>query len=367
MNALPSPLVMPDVDLSSFEYMPLDVRRLRDSNLAATANGEEFRAAVILWCASWHQRPAASLPDNDVELAQLAGYGRVVKEWKKVRGGALHGWIKCSDGRFYHPVIAEKAIEGWDQKRLNTWERECDRIRKENKRLKDAGKPELPILPRPPKNSGKWVDEPTSDGSRNSSEPRDGIPPETVSSSTGTPPENALKGTELNGTDIKEEVVVGGARDPTAPPPDPEKASAVAIIEAFDQARASAHGESRRRPWPQARDFAIAVSWVKAGATAEIIMPVFEDLCRRKAGSGEDPIDGLVYFQKIIPKFLSDISKPMPEANPHGTNTRPISARDSRVSTDAFRGALAEVFADVVDDGGGLAGQCSADTSFGDS
>ena len=185
--------------------------------------------------------------------------------------------------------------------------------------------------------------------------------------STGIPPENALKGTELNGTDIKEEVVVVGARDPTAPAPDPEKASAVAIIEAFDQARASAHGESRRRPWPQARDFAIGVSWVKAGATAEIIMPVFEDLCRRKAGSGEDPIDGLVYFQKIIPKFLSDISKPMPEANPHGTNTRPISARDSRVSTDAFRGALAEVFADVVDDGGELACQCSADTSFGDS
>jgi hypothetical protein len=110
-NFLPAPLVPADVDLRDFTFMPLDVVRLRDSKISAMVSGDEFRAAVLLWCASWHQKPASSLADDDVELAQLAGYGRVVGEWQKVRSGALHGWIKCNDGRLYHPVVAEKAIE----------------------------------------------------------------------------------------------------------------------------------------------------------------------------------------------------------------------------------------------------------------
>jgi hypothetical protein len=84
--------------------MELDVRRLRDSEFAAGVTGEAFRAGVLLWCAAWHQVPAASLPDNDTELANLAGYGRVVKEWRKVREQALTGFVKCSDGRLYHTL-----------------------------------------------------------------------------------------------------------------------------------------------------------------------------------------------------------------------------------------------------------------------
>ena len=104
---LPAPLTLPACDLSDFAYMELDVRRLRDSKFAAAAEGEAFRAGILLWCAAWHQVPAASLPDDDVELANLAGYGRVLKEWKKVRAAALHGFVKCADGRLYHPVVAE--------------------------------------------------------------------------------------------------------------------------------------------------------------------------------------------------------------------------------------------------------------------
>lgn len=116
MNSSPEPLLPADVDLRDFTFMPLDVVRLRDSGLAVYASGEEFRAAVLLWCASWHQVPAASVPDDDAMLAHLVGLGRSVKEWKKLRDGALRGWIKCSDGRFYHPVIAEKALEAWDRR-----------------------------------------------------------------------------------------------------------------------------------------------------------------------------------------------------------------------------------------------------------
>lgn len=110
---LPAPLVPSEVDLSDFQYMELDVRLLRDSKFAAETEAEAFRAGVLLWCAAWHQVPAASLPNNDIELSNLAGYGRVVKEWRKVRDQALALFVLCSDGRLYHPGIAEVANRVW--------------------------------------------------------------------------------------------------------------------------------------------------------------------------------------------------------------------------------------------------------------
>jgi hypothetical protein len=113
----PTPPVPADCDLRSFPYLPLDVVRLRDSRLAATATGDEFRAAVLLWCAAWHQVPAASLPNDDRELAALAGYGRDLRGWAKVRAMALHGW-EMIGGRLWHAVVAEKAAEAWRQRQM---------------------------------------------------------------------------------------------------------------------------------------------------------------------------------------------------------------------------------------------------------
>lgn len=133
---MPDPMTPQDCDLRDFSFMPLDVVRLRDSTLAIKATGEEFRAAVLLWCASWHQTPAGSLPDDDAELATFAGFGRVVKEFKKIKVGAMRGWVKCADGRLYHPVIAEKVTEAWNGKLRQQWRTECARIRKHNERHK---------------------------------------------------------------------------------------------------------------------------------------------------------------------------------------------------------------------------------------
>ena len=116
---LPPPLVPPDVDLRDFAFMPLDVVRVRDSDLAAEETPESCWAALLLWCASWHQVPAGSIPDSDQWQAKQAGYvarGRIDKTWESVRDGALRNWIKCSDGRLYHPVVAEKALESWQAK-----------------------------------------------------------------------------------------------------------------------------------------------------------------------------------------------------------------------------------------------------------
>jgi hypothetical protein len=128
------PLTDPECDLRDFQHMQLDVVRLRDSDLAAMESPEACWAAVLLWCASWHQVPAASLPDDDRVLANLSGYGRVVKEWMRVRSGALRGWVKCSDGRLYHPVVADKANEAWSAKLRQRWKTECARIKKHNDR-----------------------------------------------------------------------------------------------------------------------------------------------------------------------------------------------------------------------------------------
>jgi hypothetical protein len=115
----PAPLLSAEIDLRDFSFMPLDVVRLRDSDLTIIASDAEFRAAVLLWCASWHQVPAASLPDDDRLLAALAGLGRgdaALSAWLAVRHGALRGFVKCADGRLYHRVIAEKAVEAWSEK-----------------------------------------------------------------------------------------------------------------------------------------------------------------------------------------------------------------------------------------------------------
>ena len=114
MNAeLPEPLVPAEVDLRGLPFMPLDVVRLMDSDLFALSNGEEFKAAVALWCKCWLQVPAGSLPNDDRVLAHLSGSG---SRWAKVKAMALRGFTACADGRFYHAVIAEKAMDAWQHR-----------------------------------------------------------------------------------------------------------------------------------------------------------------------------------------------------------------------------------------------------------
>lgn len=107
MTELPVPLTPPDCNLRGFQWMPIDVVRLLDSDLFLLASGDEFKAALALWCKSWGQVPAGSLPADERLLGALSG----TKNWKKVRDVAMRGWVLCSDGRWYHPVVAEKALE----------------------------------------------------------------------------------------------------------------------------------------------------------------------------------------------------------------------------------------------------------------
>jgi uncharacterized protein YdaU (DUF1376 family) len=104
---LPEPLVPADVDLSKLAGFMLDTRRLLGSELVAISSGDEFKAAVLLWCRAW-QQPRCSLPDDDRILASFAGVP--LSRWPKIREVAMHGFVKCSDGRWYHRVLSTDAV-----------------------------------------------------------------------------------------------------------------------------------------------------------------------------------------------------------------------------------------------------------------
>lgn len=111
MSDLPAPLTPANCDLRGMPFMPVDIVRLFDSDLYALSTGEEFKAAFTLWGRAFLQVPAGSLPADDRILAHLSGAG---VRWPRVKDLALRGWIPCSDGRLYHPVVAEKAREAWE-------------------------------------------------------------------------------------------------------------------------------------------------------------------------------------------------------------------------------------------------------------
>lgn len=109
----PPPLTTAEIDLDGMPGFMLDTEQLRQSELWALSSGEEFKAAVGLWCRAWVQKPAGSLPNDDRLLAAWSGAGR---RWGKVRDMALRGFLLCSDGRLYHPVLCQDAHRAWGRR-----------------------------------------------------------------------------------------------------------------------------------------------------------------------------------------------------------------------------------------------------------
>jgi uncharacterized protein YdaU (DUF1376 family) len=92
----------------------LHSEKLLASELWALSDGAQFKAAMALWCMAWRQVPAASLPDDDDVLRSFSGLTPAA--WRKSRNMALRGFVKCSDGRLYHSVLAKDALRAWDKR-----------------------------------------------------------------------------------------------------------------------------------------------------------------------------------------------------------------------------------------------------------
>lgn len=124
------------------DWFPLHFHRLLGSQFAADAcvDGEGGRAAaftaVLLWCEAFKQDPGGTLPDNDVSLARLAGFGPDVEGWRRVRSRVLCGWSRChiegEDGRVQnrlgHRVVAEQAVYAWNRKNGRKLGRDAARL-----------------------------------------------------------------------------------------------------------------------------------------------------------------------------------------------------------------------------------------------
>lgn len=100
----PPPFTTADMDVRDLDSFMLNVERLMMSELVAISTGEEFKAAVLLWCRAWKQTPPGSLPKDERILASFSGAG---PRWGRIRVIALHGFVECSDGRLYHAVLCE--------------------------------------------------------------------------------------------------------------------------------------------------------------------------------------------------------------------------------------------------------------------
>lgn len=135
-----TPLTPEGCDLRGLEWMPLYGGRLFGSDFDAHATDSEWRTAMQLWWAAWNQVPAASLPDDDVALCRLAGYGRDARGWSKVRDRALHGFVKCSDGRLYHKALAIFAHESWDRRLKDRKRKAKYREEKERREAEEAAR-----------------------------------------------------------------------------------------------------------------------------------------------------------------------------------------------------------------------------------
>ena len=146
MTDLPSPLTPPDCDLRGYDFMPLFGTRLFGSEFYAKCSDAEFRAGLRLWWVAWQQCPAGSLPDDDVALTRFADLGHDVKGWKRLRANALHGFLKCSDGRLYHPVLCSQALEAFDRRRRERERKAEMRAKRRNGGAADDASP--PVVPR---------------------------------------------------------------------------------------------------------------------------------------------------------------------------------------------------------------------------
>ncbi len=115
-QARPAPMTPAGTNLQDFPHTPILRSRLFGSSFHARTTDSEWRAGVTLWLKAWEQVPAGSLPDDDIELCRLAELARDLKTWKKLKAGAMRGWVLCSDGRLYHPVVAEVVRNALDAK-----------------------------------------------------------------------------------------------------------------------------------------------------------------------------------------------------------------------------------------------------------
>jgi hypothetical protein len=247
------------------------------------------------------------LPDDDKTLAQLAGFGRVVTEWRKVREGALRGWVACSDGRLYHPVVAEKARDAWIAKLKQRFKTECGRIKKHCQRhhlsYAEPDFDEWMSLGCP---QGQPLSVPET--KRKSPEDKDDmsqgqpghVPGETHSKGQG---EGQGQGQGQGEVNTKGTVVVGGnsprgGRDDYTPKDEGEWQRYFRERHGVELDATSVH--DRKKAWP------LFSAWCKRGITAA-------QMDRAVAKAQDEATETIAFLPAYVDRVLASVSRPAPQ------------------------------------------------------
>jgi hypothetical protein len=138
MTDLPEPLTPPGCNMAGNDWFPLHFRRLRTSKWWRRASDLARARNVMLWGEAYAADQAGSLPDDDDELAEAAGFGFDVSAFIDHKAEIMAPWVLCSDGRWYHPTICEVALDAWAR---TSDKRKKDATRKAEQRAKSRGLP----------------------------------------------------------------------------------------------------------------------------------------------------------------------------------------------------------------------------------
>lgn len=139
MSTLPAPLVPAGVCLTGCDWFQFHYQRLPKSKWWRRASDMARARNVMLWCAAFGQSIAGSLPDDDDDLAEAAGFGMDTVAFAALKAEIMAPWTLCSDGRWYHPTLAEVVLETWEKQ---STKRKADAERKRRSRDRVRGAPE---------------------------------------------------------------------------------------------------------------------------------------------------------------------------------------------------------------------------------
>jgi hypothetical protein len=91
---------------------------------------------IMLFGAGYSATPAGSLPDDDDELAEAAGFGMDTEAWLAAKAEILGAWQLHSDGRWYCTFLTEIVLDAWG--RVSDRRRK-EAVRKANQRARTPG------------------------------------------------------------------------------------------------------------------------------------------------------------------------------------------------------------------------------------
>lgn len=112
----PDPLVPAECTMAGNDWFPLHFDRLRKSKWWRRATDLARARNIMMWGEAYKQVPAGSLPDDDDDLAEAAGFGMDIDAFIAAKAEIMAPWVLCEDGRWYHPTVCEVVLEAWERK-----------------------------------------------------------------------------------------------------------------------------------------------------------------------------------------------------------------------------------------------------------